>query len=139
MMSSAGGAPPLANIAMRPRTLAGTLALLIRCGVGPAPVAPSVWWPVAAGRVGTRAHLVMSRRHRRAHLQPPGSLPPAPAGPATSLEPATLAGVLEDHHYEQVCAGVPASTPLPQDTRTSRTSLLTLLGLLPCRAAPGIT
>ena len=83
--------------------LAGTLVLLVRCGS--ALVAPAVGrWPAAAGRGGcTRARLVMSRRHRRAHLQPPGSAPPAAAGPATGLEPATLAGVLEDHHYEQAC------------------------------------
>ena len=82
--------------------MAGTLVLLLRCGS--ALVAPAVGrWPAAAGRGGgTRARLVMSRRHRRAHLQPPGSAPPAAAGPATGLEPATLAGVLEDHHYEQV-------------------------------------
>ena len=81
--------------------MAGTLVLLLRCGS--ALVAPAVGrWPAAAGRGGcTRARLVMSRRHRRAHLQPPGSAPPAAAGPATGLEPATLAGVLEDHHYEQ--------------------------------------
>ena len=80
--------------------LAGTLMLLSRCGS--AVVAPRVgWWPAAARRGCTRARVVMSRRHRRAHLQPPGSSPPAPAGPASALEPATLAGVLEDHHYEQ--------------------------------------
>jgi hypothetical protein len=78
--------------------LPGTLVLLVRCGS--ALVAPAVGWP-AAGRGCTRARLLMSRRHRRAHLQPPGSAPPAAAGQASALEPATLAGVLEDHHYEQ--------------------------------------
>ena len=93
--------------------MAGTLVLLLRCGS--ALVAPAVGrWPAAAGRGGcTRARLVMSRRHRRAHLQPPGSAPPAAAGPASALEPATLAGVLEDHHYEQACAGVPAGLRAP--------------------------
>eukprot|EP00964_Phaeocystis_antarctica_P093061 scaffold59968_cov22-Phaeocystis_antarctica.AAC.1 len=58
----------------------------------------------------------MSRRHRRAHLQPPGSAPPAAAGPATGLEPAMLAGVLEDHHYEQACSSSSSSS----STTTSR-------------------
>lgn len=97
--------------------LAGTLVLLPCCGS--ALIAPAVGWPAAAGRGCTRARLVMSRRHRRAHLQPPGSAPPAAAGPASALEPATLAGVLEDHHYEQACAGVPAEQPL-SPTATGR-------------------
>jgi hypothetical protein len=42
-----------------------------------------------------------SRRHRRQHLQPPGTPPPLPARPATSLQLAVLEGVEEDHAYEQ--------------------------------------
>lgn len=43
----------------------------------------------------------MNRRQRRHHLQPPGTPPPPPAGLATSLAPATVSGVAEDHAYEQ--------------------------------------
>lgn len=42
-----------------------------------------------------------NRRQRRAHLQPAGTPPPPPAQPATSLPHAVLAGVQEDHRYEQ--------------------------------------
>ena len=43
----------------------------------------------------------MNRRQRRAHLQPPGTPLPPPAQPATSLTPAVVAGVCEDHSCEQ--------------------------------------
>ena len=43
----------------------------------------------------------LNRKQRRQHLQPPGTPPPPPAQPATTLTPATLAGVDEDHAYEQ--------------------------------------
>ena len=53
-----------------------------------------------------------SRRHRRAHLQPSGAPPPAPPRPATALEPAVLAGVVEDHSYEQFFFDEPTQTAL---------------------------
>ena len=42
-----------------------------------------------------------NRRQRRQHLQPPGTPPPPPAQMATNLVPAVLAGVEEDHSFEQ--------------------------------------
>ena len=42
-----------------------------------------------------------NRRQRRAHLQPKGTPPPPPAQPATALKPAAVAGVREDHSFEQ--------------------------------------
>lgn len=43
----------------------------------------------------------LNRKQRRQHLQPPGTPPPLPAQPATSLSIATIAGVDENHAYEQ--------------------------------------
>ena len=43
----------------------------------------------------------LNRKQRRQHLQPPGTPPPPPAQPATALTPAVLAGIDEDHAYEQ--------------------------------------
>ena len=54
----------------------------------------------------------LNRKQRRQHLQPPGSPVPAPAGPATSLRPAELAGVVEDHAYEQFFFDEPTRTSL---------------------------
>jgi len=42
-----------------------------------------------------------NRRARRLHLQPPGTPLPPPAAPATNLAPAELAGIVEDHAFEQ--------------------------------------
>lgn len=43
----------------------------------------------------------LNRKQRRQHLQPPGTPPPPPAQRATALTPATIAGVDENHAYEQ--------------------------------------
>jgi EEF1A lysine methyltransferase 1 len=45
--------------------------------------------------------IAQNRRARRQHLQPPGSPPPPPPMPATTLQPAVLAGVVENHAFEQ--------------------------------------
>ena len=60
---------------------------------------------------------MMNRKQRRHHLQPPGTPAPPPAGLATQLEPASLAGVVEDHAYEQFFFD-----------ESTRDSLLSLLG-----------
>ena len=45
--------------------------------------------------------ITQNRRARRQHLQPPGSSAPPPPMPATNLLPAVLAGVVENHAFEQ--------------------------------------
>lgn len=44
---------------------------------------------------------LQNRKLRRQHLQPPGTPQPPPAQPATNLRKAVLAGVVEDHQFEQ--------------------------------------
>ena len=65
---------------------------------------------IAPGHVSRSPHLallrctappvLLNRKQRRHHLQPPGTPYPT-AGPATTLIPSTLAGVAEDHAFEQ--------------------------------------
>ena len=66
-------------------------------------ISPSSGFLIAASQKSTRSHclLALNRKQRRQHLQPPGTPPPPPAQPATTLAPATCAGVEEDHAFEQ--------------------------------------
>lgn len=54
----------------------------------------------------------LNRRQRRAHLQPAGTPPPPAFQPATQLQPATLAGITEDHAYEQYYFDEPTRSAL---------------------------
>ena len=53
------------------------------------------------GALQPRAHVRMDSSRRRERAVRLGREPGTPSGPATDLEPATLAGVEEDHRLEQ--------------------------------------
>ena len=53
------------------------------------------------GALQPRAHVRMDSSRRRERAVRLGREPGPPSGPATDLEPATLAGVVEDHRLEQ--------------------------------------
>uniref|UniRef100_A0A7S0JIB4 N6-adenine methyltransferase n=2 Tax=Calcidiscus leptoporus TaxID=127549 RepID=A0A7S0JIB4_9EUKA len=68
------------------------------------------------GRTSMQLPQRLNRKHRRHHLQPAGTPPPPPTCAATVLAPSVLAGITEDHAYEQFFFDAP-----------TRASLLSLL------------